>query len=166
MKPLTEADIRGSFVNASRREGKVATLPDLATVAWDDLDFLGWRDPRRPLTAYVVMEVDGDPTGLLLRTASATRRKMLCNWCRDIVSRDDVALYVAPRAGASGRRGNTVGTAICADFGCSANARRPPTFTEMNSDDPEERQFWVDLRIAELRDRSTQFVRNLLSRTD
>ena len=102
MNPLTENEIRSSFVNASRRERSQATLPDLDTLDWDSLDYLGWRDAKRPLNAYVVVEVAGTPTGLLLRTAPRVegRRAGLCSWCQDVVVGVDVSMYVTKRAGA------------------------------------------------------------------
>ena len=162
MIPLTEQLIRTSFVNATRGEAKRAELPDLSAPDWESLDYFGWHDPRRPMVAYVAMVVDGDLVCVLLRRVKSTgSRRMLCAWCQDVVEGDSAAFYVAPRAGASGRQGNTVGTMICSDFGCSANARREPTITEMSSKDEAERQFWIDLRIDELRSRSTRFVRQL-----
>ena len=129
MRPLTERQIRASFVNASKREAADATLPDLDAVAWDRLDYLGWRDRRAPLAAYVVVELDDEPVGVLLRATDkgGRRRKAVCQWCADIVVTDDVTLYVARRGGASGKAGNTIGTLICTEFLCSQNVRRPPT---------------------------------------
>ncbi|MFS0704620.1 FBP domain-containing protein [Cellulomonas sp. 179-A 9B4 NHS] len=165
MHPLTEKQIRDSFVNASRREATQATLPDLDALDWDRLDYLGWRDRKAPLAAYVVLEVDGEPTGVLLRSGDRTRhrRRAVCAWCEDVVVTDDVTLYVARRGGASGRRGNTIGTLICTDFLCSANVRRPPTRTEAGSDVEAVRAEMVARRIAGLRERSARFVGEVLS---
>ncbi len=164
MHPLTEKQIRDSFVNASRREATQATLPDLDALEWDRLDYLGWRDRKAPLAAYVVLEVDGQPTGVLLRSGdrSRQRRRAVCAWCEDVVVTDDVTLYVARRGGASGRRGNTIGTLICTDFLCSANVRRPPTRTEAGSDESA-RALMVARRVEGLRERSTRFVEEILS---
>ncbi|KNX37980.1 FBP domain-containing protein [Luteipulveratus halotolerans] len=164
MNPLTENDIRSSFVNASRRERSQATLPDLDTLDWDSLDYLGWRDAKRPLNAYVVVEVAGTPTGLLLRTAPRVegRRAGLCSWCQDVVVGVDVSMYVTKRAGASGRRGNTVGTMICTNLLCSQNVRRTPTASEVGSDDPGDRQRYIERRIDGLRERSEKFVAQVM----
>ncbi|GDY71934.1 hypothetical protein SAV31267_014190 [Streptomyces avermitilis] len=52
MRALTEQDIRDSFVNCSKGEAKRLAIPrDLDERPWDDLDFLGWRDPGRPIAA-------------------------------------------------------------------------------------------------------------------
>jgi len=160
MNPLTEKQIRASFLNASKREAAQATLPDLATLDWAQLDYLGWHDRKSPLSAYVVLELDGVPTGVLLRSADAKtgkRTKGVCAWCEDVVVTEDVSLYVARRGGASGRNGNTIGTLICTDFACSRNVRRTPTFTEAGND-PAMRELITDRRIAGLRERAARFV--------
>lgn len=166
MNPLTEKQIRASFVNASKREAAHAVLPDLGTLDWANLEYLGWRDRKAPLAAYVVLELDGEPTGVLLRSAEKSpglvRRKAVCAWCEDVVVTDDVSLYVARRAGASGRRGNTVGTLICTHFRCSANVRRPPTAAE-SGNDPVMRELVVASRVEGLAERSARFVAEVAS---
>lgn len=160
MNPLTEKQIRASFLNASKREAAQATLPDLDTLDWERLDYLGWHDRKAPLSAYVVLELDGEPTGVLLRSAearSSKRTKGVCAWCEDVVVTDDVSLYVARRGGASGRNGNTIGTLICTEFSCSRNVRRMPTFTEAGND-PALRELITDRRIQGLRERAARFV--------
>lgn len=163
MQALTDAAIRDSFVNASRREVREAILPDLTAVDWDATDLLGWRDRKKDNTAYVVLEIDQRPVGVRLTTAppSGPRRRTLCTWCRDVIVADDVAMYVARRAGAAGRRGNTIGTLVCRDFGCSAHVRRRPTLTEVGSSDENDRIMLVDRRIRALREHSSEFVRQV-----
>ncbi|KKI22465.1 MULTISPECIES: FBP domain-containing protein [unclassified Leucobacter] len=129
MLPLNESTIRSSFVNASRKEAKDAVLPDfLDAVAWDALDFLGWRDPKFAKRAYVVLpSLDGDPVGVVLRQADAApRSRAMCSWCRDVRLPNDVVFWSARRVGDAGRRGATVGTLICRDFECSHNVRNDP----------------------------------------
>ncbi|GAA1799162.1 FBP domain-containing protein [Leucobacter iarius] len=129
MLPLNESTIRSSFVNASRKETKDAVLPDfLDAVAWDALDFLGWRDPKFAKRAYVVLpSLDGDPVGVVLRQADAApRSRAMCSWCRDVRLPNDVVFWSARRVGEAGRRGATVGTLICRDFECSHNVRNDP----------------------------------------
>ena len=166
MNPLTEKQIRASFVNASKREAAQAALPDLDAVPWEQLDYLGWRDAKAPLSAYVVLELDGGPTGVLLRAgetgAGRVRRKAVCAWCEDIVN-TDVSLYVARRGGAVGRRGDTIGTLLCTDFVCSRNVRRRPTSAEAGSDVESVREQIVGRRVAGLRERSVRFVQEVSS---
>lgn len=165
MNPLTEQQIRTSFVNASKREASQATLPDLTALPWDRLDYVGWRDRKAPLVAYVVLELDGAPVGVLLRAgdekAGRARRKGVCAWCEDVVVSKDVSLYVARRGGASGRNGNTIGTLICTDFLCSQNVRRTPTRTEAGNDESALVTI-VERRIAGLQERSARFVAEVL----
>jgi len=168
MNALTEKQIRASLINASRREVTQAVLPDLATLPWERLDYVGWRDRKAPLAAYVVLELDGEPTGVLLRAgtapASGVRRKALCAWCRDLSS-VDAGLYVARRGGASGRAGNTIGTLVCREFTCSRNTRRPPTSSEAGDGIEAIADQVVAERIAGLRERSAQFVRDVAATT-
>ncbi|HEY0118961.1 MAG TPA: FBP domain-containing protein [Cellulomonas sp.] len=160
MNPLTEKQIRACFVNASKREAADATLPDLDAVAWERIDYLGWHDRKAPLSSYVVVPVADEPIGVLLRASDrgGRRKKAVCQWCADVVVTDDVTLYVARRAGASGKAGNTIGTLICTEFLCSQNVRRPPTRSEVGDDAEAMRELIVQRRIAELRERSARFV--------
>lgn len=161
MNPLTDAQIRASFVNASRREVANAVLPDLDAVRWDRLDYLGWRDRKSPLVAYVVAEVEGVPIGILLRVADRGTRtlpKTMCAWCEDVVEVDGVTLLTARRAGAPGRKGDSIGTLLCEDFRCSANVRKPPPASMAGPGAAELEQVIVAERIAGLRQRSSQFV--------
>ncbi|WP_420112166.1 FBP domain-containing protein [Pseudactinotalea sp.] len=160
MTPLTDAQIRASFVNATRREITNANLPDLDDLRWDRLEYLGWRDRKAPLVAYVVIELDDVPTGIVLRAAdrSGGRRPAMCAWCEDIVEIDDVHLFTARRAGAVGRKGDSIGTLICGDFRCSKNVRRTPTASEAGSNIAEVRELIIADRIEGLRERATAFV--------
>jgi len=127
--PISEKTIRASFVDASRRETSDLTLPtDLDRIVWDDLDFLGWRDPRIGRRAYVVVPtLDGDLVGVLFRQADASpRSRAQCSWCQDVKLPNDVVFWSAKRSGRSGRNGNTVGTLVCQDFQCSHNVRKLP----------------------------------------
>lgn len=164
MNPLTEKQIRTSFINTTKRETTQAALPDLAELSWDRLDYLGWRDRKAPLLAYVVIELDGQPTGIMLRAGAANqtmvRRKALCAWCRDLAS-VEAAMYVARRGGSAGRAGNTIGTLVCEDFSCSRNVRRPPTSSEAGTDAEQVRDLIVQERIAGLRERAARFVQEV-----
>ncbi|GAA1722507.1 FBP domain-containing protein [Isoptericola hypogeus] len=160
MNPLTEQQLRDSLVNATRSERQRMIVPDLAELAWDRLDYLGWRDRKQPLSAYAVTWIDDAPVGVLLRAAERTgpRRAAMCAWCEDVVETRDVQLYVAKRGGAAGRKGDTIGTLICTDFGCSRNARRRPTLAEAGRDDDAVRAAIVERRVAGLRERARRFL--------
>ena len=46
MEPISEAEIRRSFLNCSKGEATRVKLPaDFAGTPWADLDFYGWIDP-------------------------------------------------------------------------------------------------------------------------
>lgn len=164
MHALTENQLRASFVNATRREAAQATVPDLNALDWDRLDYLGWQDRKAPLSAYVVVEHDDGLVGVLLRAGDRTRarRRAVCAWCADVVETADVSLYVARRAGAAGRKGDTIGTLICTDFRCSRNVRRRPTRSEAGTDADAVREQIVERRIADLRERTRAFVTEVL----
>jgi hypothetical protein len=159
MLPLTEQQIRSSFVNASQRERKELTLPDLAQLRFDGLDYLGWRDRRQPSLGYVVAFIDGEPVGVLLRQADGrVRSRPQCSWCEDVHLPNDVVFFIAKRAGKAGRNGNTLGTLVCADFQCSGNVRRRPATAYVGFDVEAARQ----QRIDALREHVDAFVRRVM----
>ncbi|PRY68309.1 treble-clef zinc-finger protein [Glaciihabitans tibetensis] len=127
MLPLTDATITTLFVNASRKEIADITLPGgFGDVKWDELDYFGWRDPRLARRAYIVVPVDGEFVGIVLKQSEASpRRRAQCTWCQDVKLPNDVVFYSAKRVGAAGRNGNTLGTLICDEFQCSRNVRKP-----------------------------------------
>ena len=163
MRPLTEAEIRRSFVNCSRGEAKALTLPrGFDELAWGELEMLGWRDPKAPLRGYIVVQGvlpggDEEPVGIAVRAAESrmsSRTAAMCLLCQTGQSGDAVSLFTARRAGEAGRNGNTVGTYMCADLACSRRVRTdiPPWLLER---DPAE---VVAERAAELRERVQGFL--------
>ncbi|MER5472006.1 FBP domain-containing protein [Streptomyces sp. NPDC002685] len=126
MKPLTEQEIRTAFVNCTKGEAKRLSVPrDLADRPWDDLDYLGWRDPQAPERAYIVVELDGGPKAITLRCPGATSghmRRSMCSMCVTTHT-GGVSLMVAPKAGKSGQQGNSVGAYLCSDLACSLYVR-------------------------------------------
>ena len=126
MRPLTQRDIRASFVNCTKGEASRMQIPhDLETRPWSELDYLGWRDPQSPARGYLVADLGGRLQGVTLRAPQATvgsARKSMCSLCLTMRS-GGVSLMVAPRAGSRGQHGNTVGTYICSDLQCSLTIR-------------------------------------------
>jgi hypothetical protein len=127
MKALSENEIRTSFVNCSKGEARRMRLPLLREIQWEDLDFLGWRDPGAPERGYLVAEHDGSLVGVALRASTEVRRSFtkstICSVCVTPHSGTGVALFTAARVGESGRQGNTVGTYLCSDLACSLYVR-------------------------------------------
>ena len=152
---LDEKTIRASFVNASRKELSELNLPDLGVLAWDRLDYLGWRDPKFARRAYIVVPSGDDLLGVVLKQAEADpRRRAQCAWCQDITLPNDVVLYAARRAGHGGRNGNTVGTLLCENFECSKNVRMLPPSAYLGYD----REAARDARIQGLRQNAASFA--------
>lgn len=127
MRSLTEHDIRNSFVNCSKGEAKrLATPRDLDQHPWDDLDFLGWRDPGAPDRSYLVTERQGQLVGVTLRFPSSRRgllHRSMCSLCLTTHPGGGVSLMTARKAGAAGREGNSVGLYMCTDLACSLYVR-------------------------------------------
>ncbi|MDN3354385.1 FBP domain-containing protein [Actinomadura sp. DC4] len=129
MRPITESDIRRSFVNCSKGEAQRLGVPrDLEEQPWDDLDFLGWRDPGAPERGYLVAERDdGGLIGVVLRATRGVSRgftaRSMCSLCLTTRTSGSVALMTARRTGEAGRQGNTVGRYLCTDLACSLYTR-------------------------------------------
>ena len=81
-----------------------------------------------------------------------------CNLCHTGHPAEGVSLFVAPRTGAAGKNGNTVGTYICADLACSLYIRglRPSTL-------PQGETLSVEARVQRLKGRLAAFVDKALT---
>ena len=136
MLQLSDQDIRASLVNVSMRERKALTLPaNFATQRWDNLDYLGWRDPKIPGIGYVFVELESGPVGILLSQAKGRMQtRPQCSWCTDVQLPNEVVFFSAKRAGAAGRNGDTIATLACANFECSANVRKLPSMAYIGFD--------------------------------
>jgi len=166
VEPLTEKQIRSSFVNCTKGEATRLRLPlDFAEVPWPDLDFLGWVDPGAPLRAHLVMpsphapQGSQAPLGISLRVPSISGGSMkssMCQLCLTGHASSGVALLVAPLAGARGRAGNTVGIYVCADLACSLylRGRRQPKLRFVQH----EETLTLDERIARMSGNLAAFV--------
>lgn len=113
------------MINCSRGDAQRMTIPEPLPADIDAVEFVGWHDPKMPQRAYLVAHHEGALTGVLLRRAAAPERRRtgLCALCRTTRSGGDVSLFTAPRAGASGRAGNSVGTYLCDSLDCPAMVR-------------------------------------------
>jgi len=159
MRPLTEAQIRASFINTSKRERANVTLPaGPGDIDWESLDYLGWRDPKLARVGYLVTWIDDEPVGLSLQKSDIRpRTRAQCSWCADIHLPNDVVFYATKRVGAAGRRGDTVGTLICEHFECSINVRKLPPSAYLGFDREAARQS----RILALQENVDRFVRDV-----
>jgi hypothetical protein len=135
MQPLTEDQIRESFVNTTKGEAERLPMPV-------------WRGDR--------------PVSFVLRAAERRIRSgisAMCSLCHMPQPGSQVTLFAAPRSGEAGRKGDTVGTYICADLGCSAIIRIAPPAAPMQLP-PEE---IVQRRIAGLQERLDSFTQTVLA---
>lgn len=127
MKAVSEQDIRGSFINCSKGEAKRLAVPrDLRERVWEDLDFLGWRDPATLDRCYLVAERDGRLVGVALRFSTQPRGTLhrgMCSLCLTTHPGNGVSLMTAQKAGKAGREGNSVGVYMCTDLACSLYVR-------------------------------------------
>jgi FBP C-terminal treble-clef zinc-finger len=128
VEPADEATLRRSFVNCSKGEMAKINLPvPLSAIAWNDLDFLGWRDPKAPERGYVITPYGDGLVGITLRAAGKSSKSLLkssmCSMCMTVHASSGVTLFTAPLAGPSGRAGNTVGNYMCANLQCSRYLR-------------------------------------------
>ena len=125
MSTLTNDGIRRSLINCSKGDAKRMTIADhVDPTDLDTVEFIGWHDPRMPQRAYLVTRHLDTLVGILLRPAAGgARRTAMCALCRTTHTNGEVSLYTAPRAGAAGRDGNSVGTYICDDLACPITTR-------------------------------------------
>lgn len=165
MEPLTETEVRASFVNATK--GEIARMnlpPDLDQQPWAELDLLGWVDPKAPRSGYLVVPMSNrGPVGVQLKRAAGggSRRARMCSLCATTHSGQGVALMVAPRAGRSGRTGNTVGLQMCSSLACSdytLGTREPPSATVVHE------TLTVEQRRVRLRRNVLAFVARVLEK--
>ncbi|MEV6879036.1 FBP domain-containing protein [Amycolatopsis sp. NPDC051128] len=80
-------------------------------IPWDKREFLGWRDPKAPGRAYLVLPYGGEVIGLALRAAPAPKSRLrsnICGFCTTTHGLADITLFSGKRAGKSGREGNTL----------------------------------------------------------
>jgi hypothetical protein len=130
VEPISESEIRRSFVNCSKGEANRVKLPaDFARTPWADLDFFGWIDPSAPQRAAIAVPHPGGLRTLLLRRAAGAAaagsagRSSMCQVCLTSHASGGVSLFTAPLAGAAGRNGNSVGDYLCSDLACSLYLR-------------------------------------------
>ena len=162
MKPLTPADIRASFVNATRGEAERVPMPGLHDVIWADREYLGWRDQQAHQRAYLVHWADDRPVGILLRSSEFSLQPgiaAMCSLCRITRRSDEISLFSAPRSGQAGRDGNTIGTYLCDDLACSHLIRILPPAHPMQPS-PDQR---LATRTAGLTSRMQAFTASVMN---
>jgi len=160
MKPLTDADIRESLVNADPADAERMPLPGLHEVIWSEREYLGWRDPGSPQRGYLAYWRDGRPVGVVLRASEVRLQtgSAICSLCNTPQPAGQVTMFTAQRAGRAGERGDSVGTYICSDLACSLLIRIAPPQYEMQPSPDEV----VAKRASRLTERLDVFVGRVL----
>ncbi|NUS45464.1 MAG: FBP domain-containing protein [Mycobacteriaceae bacterium] len=162
MDPVTENDIRSSFVNCSKGDAKRLGIPkDLATRPWDQLDFLGWHDPSGNGRGYLVAPGPDALVGVALRyETTGSGRTQMCTICLTTHTAGGVSLMTANKAGDAGRKGNSVGTYMCTDLACSLYARgkKAPALGRRYRED-----LSVEQKAARVRDNLAAFIARLFA---
>lgn len=165
MQPLTDRDIRASFVNCTQGEAKRLHTPrDLPQLPWENLDFLGWRDPAAPDRGYLVTPHHDTTVGIALRATTNSRtfqHRGLCSICLTTHPGSGVALMTARKAGRPGREGNSVGIYMCTDLACPLYVRRIKTTKAVGGRATE--SLTLDEQITRTRDRLAAFITKVLT---
>ena len=158
----TDVRIRRAMANCSKGEATRMTLPpqvrelDLDALA----DVVGWRDPKAPERAVLLVPGAEGPVGIALRSATnAVGSTAMCALCRTTHSPGGTALFSAARKGVRGRAGDTVGTYVCADLACAAHVRVEKATAALRPAPG----LSVDERRAGLRERASAFVAEVLA---
>jgi hypothetical protein len=162
MQPVTRDQIIQSLVNATDDDIHAMSFPGLHETLWDEREFLGWRDVHHPTKGYLVFWVGEELRGLMVRAAETSMpsgRSAICALCHTQQPAPQVSLFVAPKAGEQGRRGNTVGTYLCADLACSTIIRITPPASEAQPDPTQS----ISHKARGMRDRLEGFSRRVLS---
>ncbi len=162
---ISETALRDSFVNCSKGDrAKIALPGPIGGIDFEQLDFLGWRDPKAPERACIVTESDNGLIGIVLRPASKSAKSLsrssMCSVCMTPHASSGVALLSAPLAGAAGRNGNSAGIYMCADLQCSRYVRGT-----LKSDAIISMSETIDLesRIERLRERLDAFISKIVA---
>lgn len=131
MRPLTEEQIRSSFVNATDQQLAQLTMPGLHETIWEEREYLGWRSPHSARLGYIVQWLGDEAVGIVVRSSTATLRPgiaAMCTLCHSTQPATQVRLFTAPRAGDAGRAGDSLGTYICESLSCSHSIRIVPPY--------------------------------------
>jgi hypothetical protein len=158
---VTDDAIRSTMTNCSRGEAHRMRVPEWVHGSDPAHDVVGWRDPKSPERGWMLVPLGRAVVGLALRATpgKGVRTTAMCDLCRTTRAPGEVSLFVAARAGASGRKLNTVGTYVCTDLACADNVRvlRP---TPTLKPDP---GLSISQREAALRERAAAFAEKVLA---
>ena len=160
MRAPTEAEVLAAIGNLEPDERAEVTLPaDFILVDWDYRDFFTWLDPKIARRGYVIVDDGDELRGIAVHMSGPGRvRSGMCNICHTMQPGNQVGLCTARRGGAAGRRGDSVGTYVCADMSCHDNVRLAHPLAPNEVRAPGQ----VDLRLDGTRRRMEAFVARVL----
>ncbi|WP_432544338.1 FBP domain-containing protein [Kineococcus sp. SYSU DK002] len=158
---LTDEAIRSTMTNCSRGEAHRMRVPEWVHGCDPAREVVGWRDPKAPERGWLLVPLGEAVVGLALRATpgKGVRTAAMCDLCRTTRSPGEVGLFVAARAGASGRALNTVGTYLCTDLACGDNVRVLRATPRLRPDPG----LSVSQRQDALRERAAAFARSVLA---
>lgn len=161
---LTDDAIRSTMTNCSRGEAHRMRVPEWVHGADPVHDVVGWRDPKAPERGWLMVPLGDAVVGLALRATpgKGVRTTAMCDLCRTTRSPGEVSLFVAARAGAAGRKLNTVGTYVCTDLACADNVRVLRATPRLKPDPG----LSISQREEALRERAAAFARKVLTAAD
>ncbi|MEW1958867.1 FBP domain-containing protein [Kineococcus sp. NPDC059986] len=161
---LTDEAIRSTMTNCSRGEAHRMRVPDWVHDCDPVHEVVGWRDPKAPERGWLLVPLGEAVVGLALRATPGTgvRTTAMCDLCRTTRSPGEVSLFVAARAGESGRKHNTVGTYLCSDLACADNVRVLRATPTLKPDPG----LSISQRRDALRERAAAFAAKVLASRD
>ncbi len=147
MKPMTPEQVALAFDPLDR---EMLTVPSLAGVAWDELDYFGWHDPGTG-RAYLVTELPERSVGIVMKSHAAPHQGF-CDLCFAVDKISGARMVMAetwlrPRT--------SYGISVCANLDCSAGARGTKSVYQM------EETISNGRRIERLQANVARFVRSV-----
>lgn len=113
MQKLSREEISSSFI----KKPKDLFIPDLDTVAWDDLSYFGWFH-RSGHKAYIASNYQGKLLGIELDVEAGSKgvKYKMCSICHTLHIGSNISLFtysiIRPRY-------RTFGEYICSNLNCS-----------------------------------------------
>lgn len=121
---LMEALARQQILSAFEEPDDLL-LPDLDSIHWEELEYLGWVHPSGHL-GFVILQspFDGHLKGIRLRRDERRAKKPrleMCSWCHHVHKANGTAMFTVAVRGSDGR--HTLGNLVCRNLDCSLRIR-------------------------------------------
>ncbi|MBN8206862.1 FBP domain-containing protein [Microbacterium esteraromaticum] len=160
MQKRSLGELRRALQNVSEATRRTVRMPKSWEAGWQNLDYLGWRDPSARQRGYLFVEREGQLQGIMLeraRLASAPARAVMCTLCRMPRRFEQVILFTG-RSAASDQSRSSRGSYLCAELDCNSRVNRllPSSMLEGSAEE------FVAGRRQGLRERAHSFVAEVL----